>query len=119
LRIFVMFFCVTGIGGEQSEEQARAGAEAGSRLLEYITGARGGVNGGVAGSGAVEPERRSKLPLFMRNNGAHGAAHQSLSQSLSPLSHDGQHPSVPTPSSPYLSSLSKVFAHVNALTHSD
>lgn len=97
MRVFVMFFCVTG---EQSEEQARAGAEAGSRLLEYITGARGGVNGGVAGGAAVEPERRSKLPLFMRNNGAHGAAHQSLSQSLSPLSHDGQLPSVPTPSRP-------------------
>ena len=49
-------------GGAQSDEQARADAEAGSRLLEYIT--RGGGNGG-----ASETEPKSKLPLFMRVNG--------------------------------------------------
>ena len=57
----------------QSDEQARAGAEAGSRLLEYITrGAMPGVGG---------DESKSKLPLFMRVNGnsAHASLHEGTS----------------------------------------
>ena len=63
-------------GDEQSDEQARAGAEAGSRLLEYIT--RGA-------NGALGEESKSKLPLFMRVNGAHQGAHHPGST----LSNDG------------------------------
>jgi len=60
----------------QSDEQARAGAEAGSRLLEYIT--RGAMPG-IAGE-----ESKSKLPLFMRVNGnsAHGSLHEGASHKL-------------------------------------
>ena len=70
---------LTGSFDAQSDEQARAGAEAGSRLLEYITR-------GANGAGVEEP--KSRLPLFQRMNGGH-AAHQSVS----PLSHDGHSPS--------------------------
>ena len=63
------------MGAAQSDEQARAGAEAGSRLLEYIT------RGSMPAMGGEEP--KSKLPLFMRVNG--NSAHQPVSS----LSHPG------------------------------
>ena len=61
--------CDRAVGVAQSDEQARAGAEAGSRLLEYIT------RGSMPAMGGDEP--KSKLPLFMRVNG--NSAHQPVS----------------------------------------
>lgn len=61
--------CDDAVVFAQSDEQARAGAEAGSRLLEYIT------RGSMPAMGGDEP--KSKLPLFMRVNG--NSAHQPVS----------------------------------------